>query len=86
MVVPKYLRQYQEMIDTNKELFDTLKKTGRNSKNFSDIQLKVLRIVRRNEDALCKKTESTKFMSFSLTLADKFMEMVRANYPEIDYS
>jgi hypothetical protein len=86
MALPKYQKQYQDMVETHKDLFASLKKADRKSEEFKDIQLKVLRIVRRNEDALCKKTESTKFMSFSLGLADKFLEVVRSEYPEIDFA
>lgn len=85
MAIPKYKKQYQEMIENNKEVFEGLKTNKRNTDKFKEIQRNALRIVRRNEDALCKKTENTHYNSFSLSLGDKFMEEVRANYPEIDF-
>jgi hypothetical protein len=85
---PKYQKQYLEMLKINRKVFEELKlkSAKRNSLEFKEIQLKALRIVRRNEDLLCSKTENTKFSNFSLGLSDKFWELVRADYPEIDYS
>ncbi|MFA6981963.1 MAG: hypothetical protein WC243_03005 [Patescibacteria group bacterium] len=87
MSSPKFEKQYNEMIEKNKELFDELKlrSTNPKSEDFKEVQRKALRIVRRSEDTLCSKTENTHFSSFSSGLADKFWEMVRSNYPEIDY-
>jgi hypothetical protein len=86
MPAPKYQRQYEDMLKINKALFDELKLKSKKPKSaeFKEIQLKVLRVVRRNEDALCAKTENTHYSSFSTNLADKFWEQARANYPEID--
>lgn len=86
MALPKYKKQYQEMMKTNVKLFESLKNTDRNSEEFKSIQRQVIRIVRQYEDALCAKTENTRYLNFSSGLADKFMEEVRIFYPEIDYS
>lgn len=93
MATPKYKKIYQELVENNQELLNQLKDAYYDYKEdkskaevFKDLQLKALRVIRRAEDRLCSKTESTQFSSFSTTLADKFWEEVRANYPEIDYS
>lgn len=85
MPLPKYKRQYEEMVESNQEIFTALKNSPKNSEEFMSAQRAALRLVRKHEDALCKRTENTKFTNFSTNLADKFMEEVRANYPEIDY-
>lgn len=86
MTTPKFKKQYDELIENNKELFDKLKSAPKDTEEFNELQRRVLRIVRRAEDALCSKTENTHFSNFSTGLADKFWEEIRANYPEIDYS
>jgi hypothetical protein len=85
MTTPKYKKQYIEMIEKNKDLFESLKKYIPSSVEFKEVQSKVLRIIRKNEDKLCSKTENTQYSSYSVGLADKFMEEVRVNYPEIDF-
>lgn len=89
MATTKYEKQYQEMIERNKQVFEDLQKYGKNPKSeeFKEVQFKAIRIVKRNEDALCSKTENNKrFSSFSTSLSDKFWEKIRSEYPEIDYS
>jgi hypothetical protein len=86
MAVPKYEKQYQEMIKNNQRLFDSLKTTKRGTEAFKDIQKKVLRIISINENALCSRTERTHFSNFSMGLAEKFWEKIRVDYPEVDFS
>jgi len=88
MTTPKFEKQYNEMIEINKNLFDELKEksSNLNSEEFREIQRKVVRVIRRTEDRLCSKTENAKFASFSTNLADRFWELVRANYPEVDHA
>jgi hypothetical protein len=86
MAKPKYERQYEQMLKDHQDSFDELKKLDRKSEEFKSLQLKVIRIIRKNEDQLCAKTENTKFANFSLQLADKFWELIRKDYPEVDYS
>jgi hypothetical protein len=83
MVTPKYKKQYDEMVKNNQELFDALKTTNKKSKEFKEIQLSLMRVVRRNEDILCSKTENTHYSNFSTGLADKFTAEIMANYPEL---
>jgi hypothetical protein len=88
MTTPKYEKHYKDMIAENAELFDELKKLGKtpNSDEFRGVQFKVLRVIRKNENLLCRKTENTKYSGFSTNLADKFGELIRADYPEVYYS
>jgi len=85
MALPKFKIQYDLMLENNSEIFEALKKAKRGTTEFKEAQRAALRIVRKNEDILCKRTENTKFTNFSTGLADKFMEIVRADYPEIDF-
>lgn len=85
MALPKFRIQYDLMLENNPEVFETLKKAKQGTAEFKEAQRTALRVVRKNEDVLCKRTENTKFTNFSTGLADKFMELVRANYPEIDF-
>lgn len=85
MATPKFKKQYDEMLKLHKNLFETLKTMDPKSEEFKDMQLKVIRVVRKNEDALCSKTENSKFSNFSMELANKFMDLVREDYPQIDY-
>lgn len=73
------------MIENNQELFDELKTANQNSERFKEIQRNLLRIIRKNEDILCSKTENTHYVNFSTNLADKFQEEIKANYPEVYY-
>ncbi len=88
MALPKFEKQYMEMIELNKSAFEELKEKGKNPKSeeFAEIQRKIIRIVRRTEDRLCSKTENARYGSFSTNLADKFWEKVRESYPEVDYA
>lgn len=89
MATTKYEKQYDEMMKRNQKIFDELKALSddSHSEDFRQIQLKALRVIKINEDALCSKTEKNKsYSSFSTQLADKFWEKIRSEYPEIDYS
>jgi hypothetical protein len=88
MPTTKYEKQYQEMLKYDLKLFQDLKVASAKPKtaDFKELQRKALRVIHENENVLCSRTESTKFSNFSATLADKFWEKIRAEYPEIDYS
>lgn len=88
MALPKFEKQYQEMLKTDGEVFAELKLKGAKPKSeaFKEVQRKALRVIHQNENMLCSRTESTHFSNFSAGLADKFWEKIRANYPEIDYN
>lgn len=92
MAEPKYKQQFQKMMDTNKELFEKYaelkrqnrKKSPELEEEYQDIKFKILRVIRKNEDMLCAKSENTKqFSNYSQSLADKFQEEIRQNLPDI---
>lgn len=83
MATPKYKKQFDEMVKNNKVLFDSLKITNKDSEEYKDLKQKLLRIIRKNEDILCSKTENTHYSNFSTNLADKFQAEIIAQYPEI---
>jgi hypothetical protein len=92
MSIPKYKKQYQLMLENNKEVLDELKfafnayqiNPVSNKDRFREVQMRALRTVRKNENALCAKTENTQYSGYSTNLAEKFWEEVRRDYPEID--
>ena len=87
MSTTKYEKQYEEMIKINKSLFDELKKLSSNPKTeeFASLQRQIIRVIRKNEDRLCSRSENANFSSFTTNLANKFWEKIRENYPEVDY-
>ena len=89
----KYQKYYQDMVDNNWKTFTAFK-------NLHDRYLKepevwhlqfnsegenILKIIREWERRLCKQTEKGQYSKFSSSLADKFWELVRADYPKIDF-
>jgi hypothetical protein len=86
MPTPKFKKQYDDMLKVNSALFESLKTLDKNSEEFKEAQRKALRIARKHEDMLCSKTENTHFSNFSTNLADKFWELIRTHYPEIDFA
>jgi len=86
MANPKYVKQYNEMLKKYKNDFELLKKLSSNKKSdeFLQLQKKILRTIRIYEDSLCAKSEKAKYNAFTPNLADKFMSLIRADYPEID--
>jgi hypothetical protein len=86
MAKTKFEKQYEEMMKNYQDVFDEMKKLSTNPKSeeFKEVQRKLMRIIRKNEDALCAKMENAKYANFSTGLADKFWELIRTNYPEVD--
>lgn len=86
MSLPKYKKIYTEMVDDNAELFDQLKSADKSSDEFKQIQRKAIRTVHQYENALCNRSEVTGYQGYSTGLSEKFWELVRSFYPEIDYT
>jgi nucleoside-triphosphatase THEP1 len=88
MAKTKFEKQYEEMMKNYKDVFDELKEKSSNPKTeeFKALQLKVMRIIRKNEDNLCSKMENTHYSNYSVNLAEKFWELIRIDYPEVDIS
>ena len=92
MTVPKYKKQVEILVRANQELIDTYleleEKFEQNADKYkdelSDIKNKLLRVIRKNEDRLCSKTESTHYSAYSEGLALKYWEEIRKLFPNID--
>lgn len=52
---------------------------------FNVIGRKIQDIIRDYEDRLCGHSESSQYGKFSSTLADKFWDLLRTEFPKIDY-
>ncbi len=81
------------MLLANKELFEkyilleaTYKKDKAVKDELKQIKEQVLRVIQRNENKLCARSENTNHGMFSTGLADKFWTEVRQEFPCIDDS
>lgn len=89
----KYQKLFQEMIEGNRELFDSFKEIHEKyvendvkyQKDFNRHGEKVLEIIRKYELLLTSRSEGGQYGKFSSNLADKFMEQVRSVFPRIDF-
>lgn len=89
----KYKKQVQEMLDAHSIIFKAFKelhdKYAEDPKKwqekYNEEGQPVLLLIKRWENNLCSKSESTKYGKFSNTLADKFWAEVRNVFPKIDY-
>lgn len=88
----KYEKTFKLMIEENEYVFNHFKEIQDKyfegekelEHDFNVEGTKVMRIIRRFEDALCSKSENTRYGKFSESLSDKFWELVRAYLPHID--
>jgi len=88
----KYVKYYQEMIDENRELFndfmDIHDKYAKDKKShqdeFNKIGRKVMDVVRDRENRLCSGM-SRSYAQFSHRLADKFSDIIKKDFPLIDF-
>ena len=51
---------------------------------FNEAGRKIQDIIRDYEDRLCGHSENSQFGKFSSSLADKFWELLRKDFPKID--
>ena len=89
----KFQAMFSEMIQRNKELFDSFtdihqkysqdKKAFQNQ--FNEIGEKVVDTIHDYEKMLCSKSDLGGYGRYSTKLAYKFWEEVRKNYPLIDF-
>lgn len=92
MAVPKYKKLFDEMYDLNKALFEeysaVLENYDKDKKRYAgdaiELQNKLLRLLKKTEDRLCMRSETTGHANYSLALAEKFWEEVRSRVPRID--
>ncbi|OGG22321.1 hypothetical protein A3D03_03425 [Candidatus Gottesmanbacteria bacterium RIFCSPHIGHO2_02_FULL_40_13] len=89
----KYQQYYQDMVDNNWKTFTAFKNLhDRYVKEpevwhlqFNSEGENILKTIREWERRLCNQTEKGQYSKFSSSLADKFWELVRADYPKIDF-
>ena len=92
MATTKYKQQFESMLSKNAELFaqyktlveQAKKSPAKYKEELEEIKFKILRVIRKNEDMLCAKSENTKqFSNYSQNLADKFQEEIKTHFPSI---
>lgn len=89
----RYKEAVRDMIEQNKKIFDEFQKLhDRYSLDKQSLQDEfnekgkiVMDLVRKYEDRLCGKSESTGYGAYTGNLAEKFQQEVRKHFPLIDY-
>lgn len=89
----QYQVTYETMIDENKKLFDEFFRIHeeyiRNPKvsqaAFNEIGRQIQDVIHDYERRLCGKTEGGQYSKFSTNLSEKFWEIIRKDFPKIDY-
>lgn len=90
----QFKKIFDQMIAENKETFikfkllnDSLQAGSSDSKlksDFNALGQEILDIVKRYENTLCGKTESSSFGRYSANLSEKFWMELRRNFSNID--
>lgn len=89
----KYKEYFKRMIEENKKLFDEFKIVHANygmdeekyQSEFNKIGTKVLDIAHDWENRLCKTSEGAGYGTFTVKLAEKFQQELRAAFPLVDH-
>ncbi|MBI4029408.1 MAG: hypothetical protein HY376_03505 [Candidatus Blackburnbacteria bacterium] len=89
----KYKMIFNEMLEKNGELFDEFRvihdkyalHPEENQEEFNIIGRKVQDVIRRFENILCGKSETSGYSQYSSNLAQKFQDEIRAHFPKIDF-
>lgn len=89
----QYQVTYQMMIDENKTLFDRFfsihEQYVQNPQiaqtEFNAVGRLIQDVIHEYERRLCGKTEGGKYSKFSTKLSEKFWEIIRKDFPKIDY-
>jgi hypothetical protein len=87
----KYRAAVQEMLDANKELFDSFTQVhdayvlnaAANQAKFNAIGSEVMDVIRDTERKLCAKMGAGQYSKFSMNLSEKFMEEIKKIYSKI---
>ncbi len=88
----KYKQYFQEMLQQNKELFDSFDEIHTkytldpksHQEKFNSKGEEVLDVIHHWENRLCSSSEHSGFGKFTTGLAEKFHEEIRARFPEIN--
>ena len=89
----QYQEIYQQMIDENKDLFDSFFKIHdlytldpkANQQQFNEIGRQIQDVIHIYERRLCGKTEGGMYSKFSSNLSEKFWSLIRQDFPKIDF-
>lgn len=89
----KFKQVFNEMIEQNKELFDEFEwvhqhyseNPGKWQRTFNIVGEKVLEVIRKYEDLLCRKSEGGGYGKFTSNLSQKFQEEIRIHFPKINH-
>lgn len=89
----QYQLIYQTMIDENKSMFDRFFKIHERylqdpksvQQEFNSVGREIQDVIHDYERRLCGKTEGGQFSKFSQNLSEKFWEVIRKDFPKIDY-
>lgn len=85
-------KTFQEMLAAHAELFEAFEEVhaqfvidpDNSREQFNMEGKKVLEVVREYENRLCNKSQRTGYAAFTTRLAEKFQELVKAEFPKID--
>ena len=88
----KYQEYYKRMVDNNKELFEKFRNIhdayaldpDNLQDEFNATGAKVLEAMQEWENKLCMQSEKGGYSQFTSGLAEKFKNVIRKDYPEID--
>jgi hypothetical protein len=83
---------YQQMLAENPQLFATfgtihnkyVLEPNKYQTEFNQVGQPVVDVITEYENKLCKTSEKGQYAKYSHTLADKFHDLVRADFPKID--
>ena len=56
-----------------------------NQKRFNEEGERILEVIREYENRLCNKSQRTGYAAYTARLAEKFQELVKTRYPQIDH-
>lgn len=89
----KYKKQIEEMMEIHKAVFTAFRDLHDNyaldpkkwQEQYNEEGKEVMTLLRKWENNLCYKSESSRYGKFSNKLADKFWSEIRTIFPKIDY-
>lgn len=92
MSVTKYQKYFQQMLDSERDLFAKFEQIHEQFKKdepkyqaeFNEIGAKVMEVIQEWEKRLCQFSEKGVNAKYSANLAEKFWEEVRDRYSHID--
>lgn len=91
--MPKHEQYYQKMIDENMNIFGQFQDIHDKyvlapsawQIKYNEIGEAVVTIIRDWERRLCQHSERGQYGKYSAILADKFWNLVRKDFPKIDF-